>query len=252
MCGPPPEIPYAQHDGDSFDGQYELESVVHYTCVSGYYRYSGTGLTMAKCMLNRNSHAQWFGPDLKCKARTCPDPGSPINGIRRGDMLQFPFSVEFGCAPGFRLAGSAVRKCTHKGEWTGEPASVVTYSCNEGYRLVGQVQRVCLAEGTWSGLEPRCEEIRCPPLSMLHNGYMEGEDTRFGAMVVFRCLESMRHIGAPFTKCEDNGKWSHRVAVYLTFKTVDLKTMEWVSSFFMAAKSPSSATQSTKSRLMEN
>uniref|UniRef100_A0A914H0H2 Sushi domain-containing protein n=1 Tax=Globodera rostochiensis TaxID=31243 RepID=A0A914H0H2_GLORO len=228
-CGPPPDIPYAIHrlqptgygDFEQFEDQFELDTAAHYNCIAGYHRFTAQGTGTAKCLLDDEGVAKWIGPELKCKAKQCPDPGIPMNGFRTGDLFHFPHAVKFACAAGFRLTGGTEqRRCTARGDWSGEQPickptecvrpddplhgavigssltfqSVVTYSCNDGYRLVGQ--------------EPYCEEIKCPPLPVIWNGYIEGEDVSFGAIVVFRCFEGMSHVGAPFAKCEESGKWS--------------------------------------------
>ncbi|KAK5981255.1 hypothetical protein GCK32_022193, partial [Trichostrongylus colubriformis] len=79
------------------------------------------GLALAKCLLNRKNVAQWFGPDLKCKARSCPDPGNLENGIRDGDVFEYPHTIAYHCHPGFLLLGPTTRKCESNGEWSDEP-----------------------------------------------------------------------------------------------------------------------------------
>jgi len=61
---------------------------------------------------------------INFSAQECQDPGIPLNGFRSGDNLQFPHTIEFSCAPGFNLIGSAQRMCTSVGEWSGDLYSI--------------------------------------------------------------------------------------------------------------------------------
>uniref|UniRef100_A0AC35U964 Complement factor H-like n=1 Tax=Rhabditophanes sp. KR3021 TaxID=114890 RepID=A0AC35U964_9BILA len=206
-CGPPPELPNTTNNGTSFNGQYDVSQKVHYQCSHGYSSINKYILKTPEsmpyyisiCQLNKNHLAQWIGPDIKCRARSCGDPSVPLNGYREGDLFHYPHEVKFFCYPGFHLIGSSRRKCEANEEWT-----------------VGQVQRFCTEEGSWTGLEPPvCEEIKCPPLPPLFNGYMEGYDTSYGTTVIFRCFEGMKIIGSPFTKCQEKNSWSHSVPLCL-------------------------------------
>ena len=55
----------------------------------------------------------------------CGDPGTPDDGVRRGDN--------------FRIGAS------------------VHYECNDGFELVGPASRVCRPDGLWSGFLPTCQ-----------------------------------------------------------------------------------------------
>ena len=55
----------------------------------------------------------------------CGDPGSPLNGQKRGSRY-----------------------------WTGES---IRFHCHPGYRLIGPATRLCLPSGNWSGIQPSCK-----------------------------------------------------------------------------------------------
>ena len=43
------------------------------------------------------------------------------NGYRNGNVFRYPFSVQFGCYPGYTLRGNEEISCQDNGEWSGEP-----------------------------------------------------------------------------------------------------------------------------------
>ncbi|KFD70225.1 hypothetical protein M514_03325 [Trichuris suis] len=169
------------------------------------------------------------------KARSCGHPGEVLNAVRLGEQFTYPNTVTYRCIDGFYLRGSSTLTCAEDGRWVGEKPtckpiecprpkaplygqvqgtsvdfqSKVVYSCEEGYRMVGQKQRICQSDRSWSGMEPYCEEVSCPTLGVLWNGFIDGDETSFGAMVIFRCLEGMTHLGAPYSRCQKDGSWSH-------------------------------------------
>ncbi|GAV05641.1 hypothetical protein RvY_15741 [Ramazzottius varieornatus] len=232
-CGNPPEIPHAQHNADWRHHQYELDTMIQYTCESGY---AIEGFARAKCIYF-NGTAKWFGPDLRCLPRNCGDPGGITNGYVEGSVFHYPHHVKFHCYPGYNLIGKSVRYCQRNGKWDGDgnplckavecprPAdpyngfavvtslkyeSPVTYTCKPGYQVVNQEERRCQANQTWSGPEPKCEVVNCGPPPPIPNGGYNGTTTSFNSVVMFYCNHGFKFVGMTTTaKCKADGNWSH-------------------------------------------
>ena len=120
-CLDPPVVQHATHNGPPEATSFPLETVLKYACYPGYVT---VGFAHAKCFLY-NDTAQWFGPDITCKAIRCSDPDPVDNG-----------DVE--------------RKCQTFG-------CRISYKCRAGYELDGRQHRYCQADGSWSPrLLPQC------------------------------------------------------------------------------------------------
>ncbi len=49
---------------------------------------------------------------------SCPDPGIPLHGNRRGGDFVVGASVSYGCSAGYRLQGSTELICSSNGTWS--------------------------------------------------------------------------------------------------------------------------------------
>ncbi|XP_076316028.1 protein lev-9-like isoform X3 [Tachypleus tridentatus] len=231
LCGTAPFVRHANHTSKT-KLEFDIGFLLKYYCFVGY---EAQGFSEAKCMFY-NGTAQWFGPDLVCKPRSCGHPGFVEHADLEGDIFTYTRQVTFRCHPGYELFGRANIHCRENGMWSSalptcrpvicpqpqDPKngrahytavtfqSVVKFQCRHGYRLDGNETLKCGANRTWEGEIPVCKEIDCPRLGVLHNGYLEGSTSTLGSVIYFRCFDGMKFEGVSrSTTCLKTGNWSH-------------------------------------------
>uniref|UniRef100_A0A9J7ZG39 Sushi, von Willebrand factor type A, EGF and pentraxin domain-containing protein 1 n=1 Tax=Cyprinus carpio carpio TaxID=630221 RepID=A0A9J7ZG39_CYPCA len=178
-----------------------------------------------------------------CQAVVCPVLSPPENGFFIQNVCNNQFNSACGvrCLPGFDLQGDGIRLCQPDGTWSGVQPScrvracpdlspprhgVLNCSeqttphrleclvrCEQGYRLQGRARLTCLANSEWSGPQPRCVEVRCPPIVTLKHIRLSpptcGEnEVRTGALCKLTCPRGYGLIGNSEVRCLPSGNWS--------------------------------------------
>lgn len=179
-CMNPPLVQHATHNGAPDKIHFPLETVLKYSCYPGYLT---VGFAHAKCFLY-NDTAQWFGPDVTCKAIRCSQPEEVPNGDVDRKCQTFGCRISYSCRAGYELVGRQHRYCQADGSWSPRilpecvpiqcevPAnpvngravyssvtynSLISYECNYGYMLIGDSVRRCERNKMWTGTEPHCK-----------------------------------------------------------------------------------------------
>ncbi|XP_078348081.1 sushi, von Willebrand factor type A, EGF and pentraxin domain-containing protein 1-like isoform X8 [Oculina patagonica] len=162
----------------------------------------------------------------------CKDPGSPSNGVRRGNSFGHGKQITFACVKGFVLIGSETSIC-HKGTWThalprckatcedpGAPANgrsigdrfiegvSVEFTCHENYSLIGSSIIRCLG-GRWSSSLPECK-ASCSDPGIPQNGQRVGSSFGHGKHLQFVCYSGYWLVGSQLIVCNE-GKWSNDI-----------------------------------------
>uniref|UniRef100_A0A673WK27 Sushi, von Willebrand factor type A, EGF and pentraxin domain-containing protein 1 n=1 Tax=Salmo trutta TaxID=8032 RepID=A0A673WK27_SALTR len=190
---------------------------------------------------------QGYRPQGKtCEVVYCPELSPPENGffIQKVCNNQFNAACGVRCQPGYDLQGSGIRLCQPDGTWSGSPPSCRVCSCPalsppqhghmncseggasyraecdircaEGYRLEGDARLSCQADSLWSGIQPRCVEVRCPPIVTLRNVLRSPSacgkrEVKPGTMCRLACRHGYSLQGDVDARCLASGDWSTNV-----------------------------------------
>uniref|UniRef100_A0A8C7IIV5 Sushi, von Willebrand factor type A, EGF and pentraxin domain-containing protein 1 n=1 Tax=Oncorhynchus kisutch TaxID=8019 RepID=A0A8C7IIV5_ONCKI len=190
---------------------------------------------------------QGYRPQGKtCEVVYCPELSPPENGFFIQNVCNNQFNAACGvrCQPGYDLQGSGIRLCQPDGIWSGSPPSCRVRSCPalsppqhghmncseggasyraeceircaEGYRLEGDTRLSCQADSLWSGIQPRCVEVRCPPMVTLRNVLRSPpacgkREVKPGTMCRLACLHGYSLQGDVDARCLSSGDWSTNV-----------------------------------------
>uniref|UniRef100_A0A8C3R0R3 Sushi, von Willebrand factor type A, EGF and pentraxin domain-containing protein 1 n=1 Tax=Cyanoderma ruficeps TaxID=181631 RepID=A0A8C3R0R3_9PASS len=222
QCSAPPYIPF----GDPMTSSVHFGSTVKYVCVDGF-------LLKGESTIRCQADGSWSLPLPECIPVECPQPEEIQNGIVDVQGLTFLSTALYTCKPGFELLGNTTVLCGEDGQWLGgrpvckpiqcpRPKKIlngkysfthfhygqtVRYFCDRGFQLQGEEILKCLETGEWSTEVPSCKAINCQPPQPIENGFVEGADYSYGAMVIYSCVPGFQLSGLAMQTCEELG-WS--------------------------------------------
>nr|XP_028567204.1 sushi, von Willebrand factor type A, EGF and pentraxin domain-containing protein 1 [Podarcis muralis] len=222
LCPRPPYIPFS----DSVVSSLHFGSTVSYTCMDGFLL---KGVSTISCQAD----GTWSAPLPECIPVECPQPAEVQNGIVDVQGLTYLSTALYNCKPGFELVGNMTILCGEDGHWLGrkptckpiecsKPREIqngrysyvdlhyrqtVTYSCDRGFQLEGESVLSCLETREWDAEFPSCRAINCDPPQPIENGFVEGADYSYGAMVIYSCMPGFQLSGLAMQTCEESG-WS--------------------------------------------
>uniref|UniRef100_A0A8C7FXD6 Sushi, von Willebrand factor type A, EGF and pentraxin domain-containing protein 1 n=1 Tax=Oncorhynchus kisutch TaxID=8019 RepID=A0A8C7FXD6_ONCKI len=181
-----------------------------------------------------------------CEVVYCPELSPPGNGFFIHNVCNNQFNAACGvrCQPGYDRQGSGIRLCQPNGTWSGSPPScrvrscptlsppqhghmncskgVASYRaacevrCAKGYKLEGDARLSCQADSQWSGIQPRCVEVRCPPMVTLRNVLLSPpacgqRKVKPGTLCRLACRHGYRLQGDLEARCLSSGDWSANI-----------------------------------------
>ncbi|XP_051059974.1 zona pellucida sperm-binding protein 3 receptor [Phodopus roborovskii] len=237
-CGPPPSLQFASPINQLYETTFSTGTVLKYTCHRGFKKVNSSHLTC-------DENGSWVY-SIFCAKKRCRNPGELVNGkVEITTDLFLGSSIEFSCAKGYLLIGSATSRCEVQGkgvDWSDSLpecvivtcesppdisngkhsgrdedlytyGSSVTYTCDPSFTLLGNASIVCTVVnktvGVWSPNPPACEKTICHQPEIPNGDLFPGlqQYYTYRDSVEVKCKKGYALRGSSLIHCEANSKW---------------------------------------------
>ncbi|CAO2636740.1 Zona pellucida sperm-binding protein 3 receptor [Lemmus lemmus] len=237
-CGLPPTLAFASPINELYGTTFSTGTILKYACHHGFRKVNSSHLTC-------DENGSWVYT-VFCVKKRCRNPGELVNGkVEITTDLFLGSTIDFSCAKGYLLIGSATSRCVVQGkgvDWSDSLpqcvivtcesppdisngkhsgrnediytyGSSVTYSCDPNFTLLGNASIVCTVVnktlGVWSPNPPACQKIICHQPQIPGGGDLAPGFRQlymYKDSVEIRCKKGSVLSGSSVIRCEANSE----------------------------------------------
>ncbi|XP_078490618.1 sushi, von Willebrand factor type A, EGF and pentraxin domain-containing protein 1 isoform X47 [Ciona intestinalis] len=240
VCLTPPTLTNGDFTVKNNANQYDINTVLTYTCNSGYRLDNSATITC-------QASGQFSALAATC-TKVCSTPPTLTNGdfTVKNNANQYDINtvLTYTCNSGYRLDNSATITCQASGQFSALAATctkvcstpptlangdftvkinanqydintVLTYTCNSGYRLDNSATVTCQASGQFTSLAAVCTKVCLTPPT-LTNGYFTVRNNAnqydINTVLTYTCNNGYRLDNSPTITCQASGQFTSLAA----------------------------------------
>ncbi|XP_078490617.1 sushi, von Willebrand factor type A, EGF and pentraxin domain-containing protein 1 isoform X46 [Ciona intestinalis] len=244
VCSTPPTLANGDFTVKDMTNQYDINTVLTYTCNSGYRLDNSATITC-------QASGQFTSLAAVC-TKVCTTPPTLANGdfTVKNNANQYDINtvLTYTCNSGYRLDNSATITCQASGQFTSLAAvctrvcstpptlangdftvknnanqydinTVLTYTCSNGYRLDNSATVTCQASGQFTSLTAVCTLVCTTPPTLANGDFTVKNNANqydINTVLTYTCNSGYRLDNSPTATCQASGQFTALTAVCTT------------------------------------
>ncbi|XP_078490613.1 sushi, von Willebrand factor type A, EGF and pentraxin domain-containing protein 1 isoform X43 [Ciona intestinalis] len=241
VCSTPPTLANGDFTVKDMTNQYDINTVLTYTCNSGYRLDNSATITC-------QASGQFTSLAAVC-TKVCATPPTLANGdfTVKNNANQYDINtvLTYTCNSGYRLDNSATVTCQAGGQFTSLAAvctkvcttpptlangdftvknnanqydinTVLTYTCNSGYRLDNSATITCQASGQFTSLAAVCTRVCSTPPTLANGDFTVKNNANqydINTVLTYTCSNGYRLDNSATVTCQASGQFTSLTAV---------------------------------------